>query len=256
MELERRELEAAASLLLVLVAPSVRTLFSDFWPITRKTMRPASFPHLTALSLSSRPSAEDLPPLPSLTHLHIASCWAVNMDNPPFWDRLSVCPFHATLSHLRLSGVRFGAVAEYLRIQLDVPVIIDDAEVRRSPLIPAHFKPGSERERRAMEDAARLPMLKNVWIDSREYAVQGWCGTSGMAHVTTLSDLRALAKQIQTVQDDGADGRKLVIFPTKKGEYGLEQMLEDWSTSVAERVLGWSMSMHNLKMARLGYVAL
>ncbi|EIN04494.1 hypothetical protein PUNSTDRAFT_146457 [Punctularia strigosozonata HHB-11173 SS5] len=242
-----RAQEAANALtpLLAVVAPTLRTLFTDFCPKSDALL--PSLPRLATLSLPSVESMLRLPsPLPSVSRLHLTSCSQVDSarahsGRQPFWDMLAASPMHGTLSHLRISGVQFGDVAQFLCVLLDVPVVpegprelvdLSSGQVRCiSPALlnaHAHFPPGSEDEEHARETASKLSKLKNVWIEGRQYVNRGWCGTNSLLHGAVIFEIQAVARQSQRRDDVG----RVVMLPVRDGEYGSEQLLEDWLSYV------------------------
>ncbi|EIN06238.1 hypothetical protein PUNSTDRAFT_46452 [Punctularia strigosozonata HHB-11173 SS5] len=245
--------KAAFFSLLELVSPTLLTLFTDSWPAGASPS--LTFPRLAAFSLPDVRFLRQLSfSFPSLTHLHLTTCsgvWTADSQTAGsglgLWGELAASPLHDTLSHLRLSGVQLGNAHEYLRLHLDLPG--ED----KGPIEPYHiggvrliggltyyFPPGGSDERQARETAVKLPMLKNVWIETRAFGFVGRRLPQDGLYRATVSGLRAVARRSRMRENAGDKGGRLVLLRTRKDEYGFEQLLEDWKSYVEGGTGPWT----------------
>ncbi|EIN04219.1 hypothetical protein PUNSTDRAFT_123008 [Punctularia strigosozonata HHB-11173 SS5] len=249
LETWSQDAKAALSGLLAIIAPSLRTLFTNAsWDAVADS--PAPFPRLTALTASD--SQKPFPsriPCSSLTDIHLIGCWHVMSGTQrvsDVWNMLAASAFRSTLSHLRLSDVRFGDPAEYLRVQLDVPVDAVDrgdgtsSEPSRTPVpgAPACFRPGTASEQRASETAAMLPKLKHVWIQPKRCVgvSEGWWKANMLSNGAMLAGLTTVAEQSQK-KKNGA-GVLMVLSESGVG-YGVGQLLNDWLSYIGGDAGPW-----------------
>ncbi|EIN06880.1 hypothetical protein PUNSTDRAFT_136701 [Punctularia strigosozonata HHB-11173 SS5] len=213
------------SSLLALVAPTLRTLFTDFdVSICSAADGPIpyiSFPRLAACSILTASSVCYRPPfgspecLPMLTHLHITNCPIIAAEGSSrfvtgFWGDLAMSPLNAALSHLRISGVQAGAEEIYRGIyRLDAP---DEADL-------AHAAPASFRKMRVSQLHALQHALQHVWVEP-----------SPDAHDRIEDEIRLLAEQVPGTQ---GGGEKFALLRPKPSGYDEDQMKTDWLSFVA-----------------------
>jgi hypothetical protein len=250
--------DTALAAMLQVISPTLRTLFIDGGLLVRY-LHSISLPHLSALSIATLPNCmQDQDPssiiTPALLRLYVTSFFTVTVSRwslGGIWDGI-VCLVEAdarsTLTHLRLSGVQFGNLAQYFRIQLDVPTMPVSPMLTGGELVHLESWSGANRESihgseehaQATRLAAQLPALKNVWVEPRRYVLRGGCGTNMLAHGTAVIGLHAVGRQSQQLAEEKGNGGRLMMLPICDGEYELAQLLDDWLDYVGGGEGPWS----------------
>lgn len=181
----------------------------------------SSIPTIAPVKRSSEPTLP--PPFPSLRYLHLSECSRIQ---DTVWDDLS--SFSPAVTHLRLTDIEAASLSSrFLRMLLKRPsgLIPKDASGIVSHVFPNAYTPGSKEEIQAITRAARLPNLRNVFVQPAvPLNDDGWCGTTGFREEQRRMDLRLLAMSCAATPD--ASG-KLYLLPETEG-YDFEQAHAQW----------------------------
>jgi hypothetical protein len=214
--MHERESEGADAFipLIKLVAPTLQTLFVDGVAMERVASA-LSLPRLLALSVTAGVPYRLC--TPNLRRLHLAACsyllltsqWSADV-----WDHIARSSAHASLTELAIYGVENGNPADYLRVQLDLPLAGGESETADGL--------------KARRLAAQLPKLRHVWIEPR--SLSGAVGSDrSRMRGAMLAALHELERQSWQINGVGS----LAVLPGRDGRYDFCHLLADWLNYVS-----------------------